>query len=136
MTRVLIPFVDPQGARRAIAQLLAEGFDPGLRVHLLAAVEPRLSGKVRIFVSPERAAEQVRFAAQRWLEPLEQMLAAAGIPSTSEIAVGPPFAAIRAASSRPDVDRVLLPIDSYRRWGWHGAARRTLHSPHPVTRVT
>lgn len=135
MARVLIPFVDPEGARRAVVQLLAETRDPRLAVHLLAAVEPRVSGKVRIFMSPERAQAAVRDAAQRWLAPLEAMLAAAGVPCTSEVVVGPTWAAIREASSRPDIDRVLLPVKRHSWRGWQEHSGYALHSPHRVTLV-
>ena len=135
MARVLIPFSSPEGARRAIAQLLAEAPDPRLTVHLLAAVEPRLSGKVRIFVSAERAHAAVREAGLRWLASLQPILTAAGVPSTSEVVVGTPWAAMREASTRPDIDRVLLPVAHRSWWPWrvHGAG--ALHSPHRVTLV-
>ena len=109
MARVLIPFAEPEGALRAVAQLLREPRDPSLHVHLLAAVEPRVSGMVRIFVTRQRAEELVREAARCWLQPLEAVLSAANVPYSSEIAVGPPRATIRAATARTDIDRVVLP---------------------------
>jgi hypothetical protein len=135
MARVLIPFSEPQGAQRAIAQLLAEPRDPRLSVHLFAAVEPRVSGRTRIHLTEAHAAAMVHDAARRWLQPLEAVLAAAGIPHTSEIAVGPPRASIRAATERADIDRVLLPpaaegLFARRERGWIRD-----RSPHPVTLV-
>ncbi|MEP7062966.1 MAG: universal stress protein [Betaproteobacteria bacterium] len=126
MPRVLIPFVEPEGARRAIAGLLAERSGPGLSVHLLAAVEPLVSGKVRVFVSPERAEAQVRDAAQHWIVQLRSMLAEAGVQSTSQIVVGPIRAAIRDSAARADIDRVLLPDRHPRQWT---ASQRGKHVP-------
>ena len=120
-------------ARKPLPATLSR--DPRLTVHLLAAVEPRVSGKVRIFMSPECAQAALRDAAQRWLAPLEAMLAAAGVPCTSEIVVGPTWAAIREASSRPDIDRVLLPVKRHSWRGWREHSGYALHSPHRVTLV-
>ena len=135
MARVLIPFAEPVGAQRALAQLLAEPRDPRLSVHLFAAVEPRVSGRTCTHLTGARAAAMVHDAARRWLEPLEAALAAAGIPHTSEIAVGPTRASIRTAAERADVDRVLLPpaargLFAQRERGWIRD-----RSPHPVTLV-
>lgn len=135
MARVLIPFAEPEGALRAVIQLLDELPDPSLHVHLLAAVEPRVSGMVRIFVAEQRAEEMVREAAARWLKPLEAALAAANVPYSSEIAVGPPRTIIRAATARTDVDRVVLPPSKH---GFLAQIERGWirdHSPHPVTLV-
>jgi nucleotide-binding universal stress UspA family protein len=135
MVRVLIPFREPEAAARAVSQLLDEGPDPRLSVHLLAAVEPLVPGKVLLYVSPERAKAQVMEAASRWLAPLEATLTAAGIPCTSEIVVGSPRATIRAAAERTDVDRILLPAP---RWQWlakHTRRRIEQRSRHPVTLV-
>ncbi len=55
MTRVLIPFSEPQGAARAVAMLIGEAPDRRTSVHLLAAVEPRVSGKVILYLSPDHA---------------------------------------------------------------------------------
>jgi hypothetical protein len=135
MPRVLIPFAEPEGALRAVIQLLDEPSDPSLHVHLLAAVEPRVSGMVGIFVTQQRAEEMVRDAARRWLQPLEAALTAANIPCSSEIAVGPPRTTIRAATARADIDRVVLPPSK------HGVLAQLErgwirdHSPHPVTLV-
>ena len=135
MARVLIPFAEPEGAMRAVNQLLREPPDPSLHVHLLAAVEPRVSGMVRIFVTEQRAEELVREAARQWLAPLEATLTTANIAYSSEIAVGPPRTIIRAATARTDIDRVVLPPSN------HGVLAQLErgwirdHSPHPVTLV-
>ena len=135
MARVLIPFSDPDGAHRAIVQLLAEPRDLHLSVHLFAVVEPRVSGRTRIHLTEARAAAMVHDAARRWLEPLEAALAAAGVACTSEIAFGPARQSIRAATERADIDRVLLPpaargLFARRERGWIRD-----RSPHPVTLV-
>jgi len=135
MARVLIPFAEPQGAQRAIAQLLAEPRDARLSVHLFAAVEPRVSGRTRIHLTEAHATAMVQDAARRWLASLAATLTAAGIAHTSEVAVGPTRRSIRAASERTDVDRVLLPpaaegLFARRERGWIRD-----RSPHPVTLV-
>ena len=88
-----------------------------------------------MFMTAERAEELVREAAQRWLAPLAQALAAAGVPFTTEVMLGSPRATIAALARRGDIDRVLLPPS---RPGWlsrrDGERIRAL-SPHPVTIV-
>jgi uncharacterized protein YbjT (DUF2867 family) len=135
MTRVLIPFSEPEGAARAVAMLVGEAPDRRTSVHLLAAVEPRVSGKVILYVSPARAEALVLAAAKRWLAPLEATLAAAGISCTSEIVVGPTRDAIRDAAARVDVDRILLPATKYRWLSQRERARIEQRGRHPVTLV-
>lgn len=139
MTRVLIPFADPESGRCAIAQLLAETRDPQLRVHLLAAVETRRSGKVPLFLSRERAQAAVRDAGERWLASLAAVLVAEGIPVTTEVVVGPLQATMQATmhatSLRADVDRVLLPAARHCRQPLRAADGRTPVSPRRITLV-
>lgn len=135
MTRVLIPFADPEGARRAVEALLREPRSASLHVHLLAAVEPRTGGKVGIYLTRVRAEAMALDAAQRWLAPIEATLAAAGVAHSSEVVLGPPRATIRAAADRADIDRVVLPPAGDR---WLARREWTLireRSPHPVTLV-
>ena len=135
MTRVLIPFADPEGARRAVEALLREPRSASLHVHLLAAVEPRTGGKVAIYLTRGRAEAMALDAARRWLAPIEAMLAAAGVAHSSEVVLGAPRVAIRAAADRPDIDRVVLPPAGDR---WLARREWTLireRSPHPVTLV-
>lgn len=135
MTRVLIPFSEPEGAARAVAMLVGEAPDRQTSVHLLAAVEPRVSGKVILYVSPTHAEALVRAAAERWLAPLEATLAEAGIPCTSEIVVGPTRDTIRDAAARADIDRVLLPATKHRWLSQRERARIEQRGRHPVTLV-
>ena len=109
MNSVLIPFTDPESAERAVRKLLDEAPSPALEVELLAVVEPLVPGRVRVFLSPERAEVLARAAAARWLARIEALLDAANIRHRSEIAVGRPAAVIDAALRRPNIDRVLLP---------------------------
>jgi hypothetical protein len=139
MNRVLIPFTDPESAERAVRILLDETPSPTLEVELLAIVEPLTPGKVRIFLSPERAECLSRAAAGHWLARIEALLDAANIRHRSEIAVGRPEAIIDEALRRPDIDRVLLPA---RRPRWLSAATAAKRSAeltrivrHPVTVV-
>lgn len=139
MTRVLIPFTDPQDAERAIRRLLDESPSLTTSVQLLAVVEPLTPGKVGIYLSPTRAEALACAAAARWLDGLEALLKGAGIQCESEIAVGPPRKLIAQAMARTDIDRVLLPTTSPRWWSRWTAARRenalTRASHHPVTVV-
>lgn len=135
MTRVLIPFSEPLGAARAVAMLIGEAPDRRTSVHLLAAVEPRVSGNVIRYLSAEHAEALVRAAAERWLAPLEAALAAAGIPFTSEIVVGPTNATIRDAATRADIDRVLLPVAKHRWLSQRKRVRIEQRGRHPVTLV-
>jgi hypothetical protein len=139
MNRVLIPFTDPESAERAVRILLDEAPSPTLEVELLAIVEPLTPGKVRIFLSPERAECLSRAAAEHWLARIEALLDAANIRHRSEIAVGRPEAIIDEALRRPNIDRVLLPA---RRPRWLSAATAAKRSAeltrivrHPVTVV-
>ncbi|MFO1314415.1 MAG: universal stress protein [Burkholderiales bacterium] len=136
MARVLIPFSDPAGARRAVDLVLREARDATLSVHLLAMVEPRTGGRIGIFLTAARAEAMARDAARRWLAPLEAVLAAAGVAYTSEVATGPVRRTLRAATERTDVDRVLLPPSPGHAWlARRERSRIRDRSPHPVTLV-
>ena len=67
MSRLLIPFAEPEGGARAVDALLREPRKAALTVHLVAVVEPLRPGKVAMFVSAARAESMVRDAARRWL---------------------------------------------------------------------
>jgi len=133
MNRFLIPFAEPEGALRAVDAFLRQPRDDSNTVHLAAVVEPLRPGKVRMFVSAERAETMVREAARRWLAPLEAKLAAAGVTFVSEIVLGPPRATIRALTQRADIDRVLLPPPRRGTLGRRDIERIRDLSPHPVT---
>ncbi len=135
MTRVLIPFAEPDGARRAVEALLREPRSASLHVHLLAVVEPRTGGKVGIYLTRARAEAMAHDAARRWLAPLEAMLAAAGVAHSTQVALGSPRATIRAAADRDDIDRVVLPPAGDRWLERRERARIRDRSPHPVTLV-
>jgi hypothetical protein len=135
MARVLIPFSEPDGALRAVAQLLAEVPDPRLRVHLVAIVEVRRPGKVRMFVDAATAQAQAQAAGKRWLALLAGVLDAARVPCTAEVIMGSPRTALRATLARTDVDRVLLPPPRMRLFSWGERARLAQRCPHPVTLV-
>ena len=133
MNRFLIPFAEPEGALRAVDAFLREPRDDSNTVHLVAVVEPLRPGKVRMFLSAERAEAMVREAALRWLAPLEAKLAAAGVRFVSEIVLGPPRATIRALTQRANIDRVLLPPPRMGTLGRRDIERIRDLSPHPVT---
>ena len=133
MTCFLIPFAEPQGAMRAVDEFLRAPRDTSHSVHLAAVVEPLRPGKVRMFLSAERAEAMVREAARRWLAPLEAKLAAAGVPFVSEVVLGAPRPTIRALTQRADIDRVLLPPPRAGMLGRRDIDRIRDLSPHPVT---
>jgi nucleotide-binding universal stress UspA family protein len=140
MTRILIPFTDPDQGERAIRRLLEEKRAASVEVELLAVVEPLTPGKVSIFLSQERAGELAGAAAARWLEQLEPLLTAARIRHRSQIVLGVPKKVIAEAMRREDIDRVLLPMSAAR---WLGgtlvnrrAAQLSRATPHPVTVVS
>ena len=109
MSKVLIPFTDPDSAERAIRQLLQEDAKGPLDVELLAITDAPELHSARRFVSPRAAEEAARAAAICWLARLGPMLQAAHVPYHTVIIVGDPAAEIEAALHRTDVDRVLLP---------------------------
>lgn len=140
MNTILIPFADLESGERAVRKLLDEAPSPRLEVALLAIVEPLTPGKVGIFLSPQRAEELARAAAERWLERIGALLDAANIRHRSEVAVGHPATIIDAALRRRTIDRVLLPT---RRPRWLSAmtaaqrsAKLTRAVRHPVTVVS
>jgi uncharacterized protein YbjT (DUF2867 family) len=139
MTKILIPFTEPDGAERAIRRLLDERPSTDTHVLLLAVVEPLTPGKVIIHLSEARAEKLVRDAAARWIDELEAILKSAGIQCSSEIAVGPRKKLIAAAMARAGIDRVLLPARSPHWWARWTAARRenilTRASHRPVSVV-
>jgi nucleotide-binding universal stress UspA family protein len=108
MTRVLVPFSDRASGQRAVARLLSQRRRARLLVELLAIVDPLTPGKVRIFVTPERARAQSRAAAESWLRDLEARLDAAGIPHRSSIAFGKLRDIRKRARARTDIDEVVL----------------------------
>ncbi len=104
-------------------------------VELLAVVEPLIPGKVRIFLSRERAETLVRGAAIRWLGQIEKLLAASHINYRSEIMVGRPAEIIASAIRRRDIDQVLLPANGphwfnklIAKWRSEELSRATDHS--------
>ncbi|HEX6136783.1 MAG TPA: universal stress protein [Casimicrobiaceae bacterium] len=125
MARVLIPFSDLASGERALRRLLARPRDQRLAVELLAIVDPLTSGKVAVFVSPERARAQASAAARRWLDSLEAMLEQARIPHRSHVATGGLRDILRREGARSDIDEVLLGTrehDPLRRWRRHFVA--------------
>jgi nucleotide-binding universal stress UspA family protein len=108
MARVLIPFSNLASGERALRRLLARPRDPRLTVELLAIVDPLTPGKVAVFVSQQRAEEQARAAANRWLNQLEPLLEDARIPYRSRVATGQLREILRRAGARGDIDEVLL----------------------------
>ena len=133
MAHVLIPVTAPDAAQRAVIALLAEPRDPHLMVELLALVEPRRPGKVRMFVSEAQARAQVESAARRWLAPLEAMLSAAHVSFSSTVLLGPVRASLRQAVARAGIDRVLLPAPEGGFISRREHARVTALAAHPVT---
>jgi nucleotide-binding universal stress UspA family protein len=108
MPRVLVPFSTLASGERAVARLVSQRRGPRLTVELLAIVDPLTSGKVEVFVSPERAKAQSRAAAEGWLRALEARLDAAGIAHRSNVAFGKLRDILKREGARRDVDEVLL----------------------------
>jgi nucleotide-binding universal stress UspA family protein len=108
MARVLVPFSDLASGERAVARIIERRRNPRLRVELLAIVDPMTPGKVEIFVSPERAREQARAAAQAWLTALGAKLGAAGIKFQTGVAFGKLREILKRARARQDIDEVVL----------------------------
>jgi len=140
MTRVLIPFTDPDQGERAVRRLLDEKPSTSVEVELLAVVEPLTSGKVSIFLSPERAEQFARSAAADWIERLNALLDGARIEHRSQVAVGTPNKIIAEAMRRDDIDRVLIPVNASHWWAKPLLKRRRAQlsraTPHPVTVVS
>jgi hypothetical protein len=108
MRNVLVPFSDLASGERAVARLVSQRRRTRLTVELLAIVDPLTSGKVEVFVSPERAKAQSRVAAEGWLRTLEAKLDAGGIAHRSSIAFGKLRDILKREGARRDVDEVLL----------------------------
>lgn len=111
MLKILIPFSDPAGGVRAVRRLLTDRPSSPFEVELLAVVEPLTPGKVRIFLSPERAETLVRTADVRWLGDVEKLLATSQIAYRSQIMVGRRAQIVSSAIRRRDIDQVLLPAN-------------------------
>lgn len=111
MPRVLLAFASPENVADAVSELVRDA-QQGARiaVHLAAVVEPACAGKVRLYVTRQRAETLARGVGRRWLEPFESLLNAAGVPFTSEVILGPAPAVFRALSGRGDFDRVVLDL--------------------------
>ena len=123
---VAIPFSDPADGARAVDALLAAPRHPRLAVELIAMVEPLRSGKVAVFVSPERAQRDARAAATRWLSELEQRLERAQVPFRSTVIVGPITRTLRSVAERRDFARLMVadPASApWRSWLRHAALR-------------
>jgi hypothetical protein len=123
---VAIPFSDPAGGARAVDALLAAPRHPRLEVELIAMVEALRSGKVAVFVSPERAERDARAAATRWLSALEQRLERAQVPYRSTVVVGPVTRTLRDLGERRDFAQLMVadPVSSpWRSWLRHTALR-------------
>lgn len=139
MTRILIPFSNPEQGERAVRRLLDEKPSASVEVELLAVVDPLTPGKVSIFLSQERAEALASAAAERWLERLELLLDAARVRHRSQIALGAPRRVIAEAMRRNDIDRVMIPIGVSHWWSRALAKRRAAQlrraTPHTVTVV-
>lgn len=108
MTKVLVPFTDPDSAERALRGLLDELPESSLEVELLAVAEPPNLSNVRRFISARTAEEVARAGAACWIARLGPLLDAANIPFHARVVVGNATAEIEAALHRTDVDRVLV----------------------------
>jgi hypothetical protein len=114
MTRLLVPFTDPEGAERSIRKLLPERGGEPLEVELLAIAEAPHLSRGRLYLSRAREEDAARATAACWLARLAPLLENAGVPYTTRIVIGEPPAQIEAALHRTDVDRVLLPATAPR----------------------
>jgi hypothetical protein len=108
MTKVLVPFTDPDSAERALRRLLEEPPAGPLEVELLAIAEPPNLTTVRRFVSARTGEEVARAAAVCWIARLGPLLQEANVPFHARVVVGNAPAEIEAALHRTDVDRVLV----------------------------
>jgi nucleotide-binding universal stress UspA family protein len=140
MTRILIPFTDPDQGERAVRRLLDERPPTSVEIELLAVVEPLTPGKVSVFLSPKRAEALARAAATDWIGRLKPLLDGVCIKHRSQIAVGAPKKVIAEAMRRNDIDRVLIPIDAPHWWAKvlfkRRVARLSRATRHPVTVVS
>jgi len=107
--RVLVAFVSPENVADAVSELVRDAQQGAhVAVHLAAVVEPACAGKVSLYVTRQRAETLARSTGRRWLEPLESILDAAGVPCTSEVILGRAPAVFHALAGRGDFDRVVL----------------------------
>lgn len=116
MTKVLIPFIEPNGAERAVRQFLGEanGNARESEVELLAIVEPIESETNRHSLSAAQAKQLAREAASVWLARIAPLLSAACTPYHSEVVVGNRAEEIERAVHRHGIDRVILPENAAR----------------------
>ena len=109
MCKVLVPFTDLEGGKRAIRRLLEEQRDDALEVELLAIAEASALTTPRRFVSAASAEESARGAASCWIAALVPILQDAHVPYGARIVVGQPAVELDRALHRTDVDRIVLP---------------------------
>jgi hypothetical protein len=116
MTKVLIPFIEPEGAERAVRQFLSEanGSARDNLVELLAIVEPMHSETNRHASSDVAAKQLAREAASVWLARIAPLLSASSTPYHSDVVVGDRAEEIERAVHRHDIDRVILPENAAR----------------------
>lgn len=114
MTKVLIPFTEPEGAERAVRQFLAEanGSASDSEVELLAIVEPFKFETGRYPLSPSMLDQLAREAASVWLARVAPLLNAASTPYHAGVAVGDRAEEVERAVHRHDIDRVILPAEA------------------------
>ncbi len=116
MTKVLIPFIEPDGAERAVRQFLSEanGNARDSEVELLAIVEPIESETNRHASSEAQARQLAREAASVWLARIAPLLSAASTPYHADVVVGDRAEEIERAVHRHGIDRVILPENAAR----------------------
>jgi hypothetical protein len=114
MTKVLVPFTDPDGAERALRCLLEEVPTEPFEVELLAVAEPVNLSNVHLFISPQSGEQAARAAAACWIAKLAPLLEDAGVPYHARVVIGNASVEIEAALHRSDVDRVVVPATAPR----------------------
>jgi hypothetical protein len=114
MTKVLVPFTDPDGAEAVLRRLLDEPRNGPFEVELLAIAEPVRLPNVHRFISREQGEASARATAACWMARLVPLLQDAHVPYRTRVVVGHVPAEIEAALHRGDVDRVALPASAPR----------------------
>ena len=119
MKQILVP-VDPSQPARlraAIEEVIRLHREGPVRVHLLS-VQPKVSGHVAMFFEPDELRALQLDAGAEDLQPAVRLLAAAGVPCTSEVRVGRSAATIVAVAQERRCSQIVFGSAAGSAGGW------------------
>jgi len=110
MQTLLVPVDGSENSMRALRHAISRAKTNGaISIHVVSAhEEPIVFGEVAVYVSKEKIDELQRKQSEGVLEPVMRELAAAGVPHTKEILVGPIAQTIAKRADELGCDGIVM----------------------------